>query len=253
MDLAGDAPGGVAGGWSVWWIAETGSTNADLLGLSADDAPDRTVLVTDHQTDGRGRLARTWQAPPGTNLLVSIMFRRLPQHPIDLTRAVGIAAADAVRMLTGLNARLKWPNDVLVDGRKLAGVLAQSNGDEAIVVGIGLNVGWAPEGAARAVGTTPHAVLVALLAELDTLLAGHTRTVDHRAADPSAADQSLMTRYRQLLDTLGRVVQVELPAGEVRGRAIDVEREGAVVIVDECAISHRIEVGDVVHLRATEA
>jgi BirA family biotin operon repressor/biotin-[acetyl-CoA-carboxylase] ligase len=224
-------------------LAAPSSTNSDLLGLSANDAADRTVLVTDHQTAGRGRLARTWDAPPGTNLLMSILFRAVPAQPIDLTRAVGVAAADAVRMLTGLDARLKWPNDVLVDGRKLAGVLAQSNGDDAIVVGIGLNVGWAPDGAARADGTTPHAVLSVLLSTLDTMLASLAEHDD---------DSLLLIRYRQLLDTRGRVVRVEMPGGEIRGRAIDVERDGALVVLDECAITHRIEVGDVVHLRADE-
>jgi BirA family biotin operon repressor/biotin-[acetyl-CoA-carboxylase] ligase len=219
-----------AGRWSVWFVAETGSTNADLL--ARPESPDRTVLVAGHQTAGRGRLDRTWQAPPGANLLASILFRDVPDEPGDLTRAVGIAAVDAVLAVAGVEARLKWPNDVLLDGRKLAGILAQRAPSGEVVVGIGLNVGWAPDGAALlGPGVEPVAVLTELLRALQAL-----------GAD--APD-----RYRALLDTLGRRVRVELAAGEIVGRAVDVARDGGLRVIDECAITHHIEAGDVVHLR----
>jgi BirA family biotin operon repressor/biotin-[acetyl-CoA-carboxylase] ligase len=219
-----------AGGWSVWYVAETGSTNADLLDLP--DAPDRTVLAAGHQSAGRGRLDRRWDAPPDANLLVSIRLRNVPEPPSDVTRRVGVAAAEAVRAVTGVDARLKWPNDVLLKGRKLAGILAQRVPGGPIVVGLGLNVTWAPEGAARlGPGIRPVEVLTELLRRLDTL--------------PPAIDD----RYRALLDTLGRRVRVELPGDELVGTAVDVEHDGRLVVVDACAITHRIDAGDVVHLR----
>jgi BirA family biotin operon repressor/biotin-[acetyl-CoA-carboxylase] ligase len=217
------------GGWSVWYAAETGSTNADLLARA--DAPDRTVLVAGHQTAGRGRLDRTWDAPPGANLLTSILFTDVPEQPGDLTRAVGIGAVEAVAAVTGLAARLKWPNDVLLDGRKLAGILAQRSPSGPVVVGIGLNVGWAPEGAARlGDGVEPLAILTELLRAFD-------------------APGDRHERYRQLLDTLGRQVRVELPSGDLVGRAVDVDRDGTLVVIDDCAITHHVDAGDVVHLR----
>jgi BirA family biotin operon repressor/biotin-[acetyl-CoA-carboxylase] ligase len=219
-----------AGRWSVWYIAETGSTNADLLARS--DSPDRTVLVAGHQTAGRGRLDRSWEAPPGVNLLTSILFRDVPDRPSDLTRAVGIAAVDAVAAVAGVEARLKWPNDVLLDDRKLAGILAQRSPSGEVVVGIGINVGWAPDGAARlGPDVDPLAVLTELLRALGAL------------------GEDVHDRYRALLDTLGRRVRVELPAGEIIGRAVDVARDGSLFVIDECAITHHIEAGDVVHLR----
>lgn len=219
-----------AGGWSIWHVEETGSTNADLLDLT--DAPDRTVLVAGHQTAGRGRLDRRWDAPPGSNLLVSLLLRDVPDPPGQATRRVGVALAEAVRSLSGVDARLKWPNDVLVDGRKLAGILAQGSPTGRIVIGVGVNVAWAPEGAAR------------LGAEVRTLdvLTGLLRAFD---ALPPVIDD----HYRALLDTLGRRVRVELPAGEVIGTAVDVEHDGRLVVVDACAITHRVDAGDVVHLR----
>jgi BirA family biotin operon repressor/biotin-[acetyl-CoA-carboxylase] ligase len=219
-----------AGGWSIWYVDETGSTNADLLDLP--DAPDRTVLVAGHQTAGRGRLDRRWEAPPGSNLLVSLLLRDLPDPPGEATRRVGVALAEGVRSLTGADARLKWPNDVLVDGRKLAGILAQGSAAGPIVVGVGVNVAWSPEGAARlGAEVSTLDVLTALLRAFDAL--------------PPAIDD----RYRALLDTLGRRVRVELPVGELIGTAVDVELDGRLVVVDSCAITHRVDAGDVVHLR----
>src|SRR3954470_21079179 len=155
------------GRWSVWFVAETGSTNADLLAIP--DAPDRTVLVAGHQTAGRGRLDRTWDAPPSANLLTSILFTDVPDEPAALTRAVGIAAVDAVAAATGLAAKLKWPNDLVLDDRKLAGILAQRSPSGPVVVGIGLNVGWAPAGAARlGEGVEPLLILTELLRAFDT-------------------------------------------------------------------------------------
>jgi len=217
------------GGWSVWHVAETGSTNADLLARA--DSPDRTVLVAGHQTAGRGRLDRIWDAPPGANLLTSILFTDVPEQPGDLTRAVGIAAIDAVAAVTGLAARLKWPNDVLLDGRKLAGILAQRAPSGPVVAGIGLNVGWAPQGAARlGDGVEPLAILTELLRAFD-------------------APGDRHERYRELLDTLNRQVRVELPSGDLVGRAVDIDRDGTLVVIDECAITHHVDAGDVVHVR----
>jgi BirA family biotin operon repressor/biotin-[acetyl-CoA-carboxylase] ligase len=219
-----------AGGWTVWSVPETGSTNADLLARA--DAPDRTVLVAAHQTAGRGRLDRTWSAPPSANLLTSILFAEVPEQPGDLTRAVGIAAVDAVAAVTGLAARLKWPNDVLLDGRKLAGILAQRAPSGPVVVGIGLNVGWAPEGAAQLGGDTdPLTILTELLRAFDARIDRHQR-------------------YRELLDTLNRQVRVVLPSGDLVGRAVDVDRDGRLVVIDECAITHHVDAGDVVHVRS---
>jgi BirA family transcriptional regulator, biotin operon repressor / biotin---[acetyl-CoA-carboxylase] ligase len=244
MDATGatprqDSPHDWTGEWPAGWHVEvvdtTGSTNADLLFAAAHGAPDRTVRAARHQTAGRGRLDRRWEAPPGANLLVSLLFTHVPEVPHELTHRVALAAAVAVERVTGLRPVLKWPNDLLLDGAKLAGVLAQAaavDGHPVVVVGIGINVGWAPPGAAR-LGDDVHplAVLAALL----------------RAYDELPAD--LHDEYRARLGTLGRQVRVELPDGVVEGRAVDIESDGCLVVLDECGISHRFQVGDVVHLR----
>jgi BirA family biotin operon repressor/biotin-[acetyl-CoA-carboxylase] ligase len=223
-------------GWSVTVVEETGSTNADLAQLAEAGAPDRTVLAARYQTAGRGRLDRSWVAPPGVNLLVSLLFRDLPQHRHELTQRVGLAACAAVHDCTGGLAMLKWPNDVLLDGAKLAGVLAQAgrdrNGADFVVVGIGLNVGWAPDGAAKTGdSTTPDQLLASMLDHYDRLPA------------------SIAAMYRSSLATLGQRVRADLPGGSIIGRAIDVDVAGRLVILDDCALSHVVDTADVIHLR----
>ncbi len=222
-------------GWHVRVVDETGSTNADLLAAAAEGAPDRSVLAARHQTAGRGRLDRTWVAPPGANLLVSMLFTRVPHVPHVLTQKVGVAAAVACERLTGARPSLKWPNDLLLDDVKLAGVLAQStfvDGRQAVVVGIGINVGWAPPDAARlGDGVDPLQLLAAMLTAFDEL------------------PDDITAEYRARLGTLGRTVKVELADGVVEGRAMDVEPDGRLNVLDDCGITHRIDTGDVVHLR----
>ena len=226
---------GLAGGWPAGWhvrhVVETGSTNADLLEV-VDEAPDHVVLATGHQTAGRGRLDRRWDAPPGTNLLVSLLFKQVPDDPGELTRRVALAAADAAREVAGAEVELKWPNDLLLGGVKLAGILAQRSPSGPVVVGMGLNVGWAPDGAARlGDGVAVPELLAALLRGLDALPA------------------DVAPLYRRRLGTLGQRVRIELTDGELIGTATDIDDSGRLLVLDECAITHRVDVGDVTHLR----
>ena len=228
-------------GWDVRHVAETGSTNADLIeAVLAGTARNRTVLAADHQVAGRGRLDRRWEAPAGANLLVSVVVAPIPAVPAEVTHRVALAAVAATRRFVGPDRAamigLKWPNDILLGGRKLAGILAQRvPGRDAVVVGMGLNVAWAPDGAAALGVETvgPAQLLCALLEELDAL------PVDVAA------------RYRSELATLGRDVRVELPGGrELLGSAVDVDQAGRLVVVDSSGARHALDVGDVVHVRA---
>ena len=221
-------------GWTVRRLAVTGSTNADLLAaVEAGDAGDRTVLVADHQVAGRGRLDRRWDAPAGTNLLVSLLFLDVPHPPAALTQRVGIAAVDAARAVApGADVELKWPNDLLLDGRKLAGILAQRSATTgAVVVGLGCNIGWAPEGAAR----LGDGIGIARVLR-ETLLA-------FDALGPDVA-----ARYRLDLATIGTDVHVELPDGStLDGRATGVDDDGRLIVAGDDGVVHRLDVGDVVH------
>ena len=229
----------VRGRFRVRVVESTGSTNSDLAELAQSGEPGDRVLIARHQTAGRGRLDRRWEAPAGSNLLMSIWLDP-PPRPMHLaTQLVGLAVCRVARR-HGADAALKWPNDVVVGDAKLAGVLAQTAAN-GIVVGVGVNVRWAPEGAVRlGDGLDPVAVGAEVLGELEDLL----------SADVATAQGE----YRSSLSTLGRRVRVELP-GDVglEGRATDVEPDGRLVVLDSCGISHRVDTGDVVHLRTLGA
>ena len=218
------------------------------MAAGARGAPDRSVLRADFQSAGRGRLDRTWEAPRGANLLVSLLFRTIPTHLHVLTQAVALSGVIAARELCGVQAQLKWPNDILVGQDKLSGILAQAAPvDDTgrvpfVVVGIGCNLSWAPPGAVslascgwtRAV--TPDEFLAAMLPEIDRLL--------------MLDDDAMHEEYLSNLATIGTQVRAEMPNGElIIGRALTVEPDGRLVILDDCAISHRIDTADVVHLR----
>ena len=166
--------------------------------------------------------------------MVSLLFREVPVHAHELTQRVALAASAACHEIAGVTPTLKWPNDLLLDGRKLAGVLAQAGGKgpEYVVVGIGLNVGWAPDDAAMlGAECDPVAVLHAMLSAFARL-----------PADISDV-------YRAALGTIGQSVRVELADSAVVGRALDVLPDGRLVVLDECGITHRLDSGDIVHLR----
>lgn len=188
--------------------------------LVARDLPIGSVVVADHQTEGRGRLDRRWDAPPGGALLASFV---LVTNPL-LSLAVGVAAAEAC----GPDVRLKWPNDLMLRNRKLGGILVEVTGGKAIA-GVGINLAWAPPGAGR-LGREREELLEALRARL--------------AIWASAPGERILERWRQLSTTLGRRVRVELSGRAFDGIAQDIARDGS-LIVDGVSVS----AGDVIHLR----
>ncbi len=247
------------GRWLVAAVTETTSTNAVMLAAAeAGAVGHRTVLRADHQTAGRGRLDRRWDAPTGTNVLASIFLADDGDASTLPTQRVGLAVAAAARganralsessdggtaTVPNLTVAMKWPNDVVVGNAKLAGVLAQrSSAAHGVVVGFGVNLRWAPEGAVAlddiadgAVGIAPAAFLRTVLDQFDALPA-------------SAA--ALAARYRAELATLGQVVRVELPDGSaVRGTAVDLDDDGRLIVQRESGEMLTFDVGDVVHLR----
>ena len=236
--------------WRVSTVAETGSTNADLLLAGEQGAADGTVLRAEHQTAGRGRLDRTWEAPPGANLLVSILLAPAGERPHDVVRAVALAAVRACRETCAVEVSLKWPNDLCVGTDKIAGILAQrgrraDGSGDFVVVGIGVNVGWAPPGAASLSSAgwerpvTPAELCDALLAELDAALAlGH---------DDLHAD------YVAHLATLGQRVRIETADAALVGTAEAVDAEGRIVVRGDDGNVSSFDTADVVHLRPHEA
>jgi BirA family biotin operon repressor/biotin-[acetyl-CoA-carboxylase] ligase len=243
----------VASSFAIHRFKEISSTNDWLLSAARGGAADRTVVVADFQRQGRGRLDRGWEAPAGTSLLASILFRTplAPNERYLTTVAVGLSALEACQSIASLRAGLKWPNDVVASGRKLGGLLAESDGHDgagAIVVGIGLNLTW--PGPPAAGGTSVHELTglrVERDAMLNALLVGLGAHAD--ALGTPAGRSSLLESYRLRLTTLGEVVRVTLSDGEFVGTAQGINDDGHLLVHTSDGVK-AVAAGDVVHLRA---
>jgi BirA family transcriptional regulator, biotin operon repressor / biotin---[acetyl-CoA-carboxylase] ligase len=234
---------------------ELPSTNTALVDEARRGAPEGLVLVADHQTAGRGRLGRTWSAEPGTALLVSVLLR--PPLPVDelplVLMAAGLAACDGVEAAAGFRPQLKWPNDLVVGDRKLAGLLSEAAGagEPAVILGLGVNVGAAAypkELAADAVSCEEVASRPVDRAEL---LVGFLTALESRYSTVlTGKHDATLTAYRTDSATLGRRVRVELTSGPaLEGEATRLADDGQLVVTDDAGTEHSINVGDVKHLR----
>jgi BirA family biotin operon repressor/biotin-[acetyl-CoA-carboxylase] ligase len=257
---------GLAGRYSkIDVVASAGSTNADLRKALDDGAEDRTVLIAEEQTAGVGRRARTWSSPKGAGLYLSVALR--PQGvSFAAMGSLSVVAGLAVRAAAaqfGVDAVLKWPNDVLAgpDRAKCAGILAEAVGgeDASVVLGIGLNVlplgedvpagpgglpatSLAEQGAPADIDRTD--VAIALLSGLDDL------ERRWRLAGGDLAEAGLLGDYRAHCATLGQDVEVQLPDGaSLTGRAADIDASGQLQIDVPDGRRLTVFAGDVVHVR----
>ena len=244
-------------------VDEVGSTNAELAAAARSGARDRTVLIAEHQSAGRGRRDRSWQAPARSGLALSVLLRPAGVGPMAVPPArwgwlpllAGVALCEVVADLGQVDAALKWPNDLLLGPQraKAAGILAEVVGS-AVVLGIGLNVSvraeelpvpqatsLAIEGAAC---TDREALVSALLRRLDE----EVRRWSSHGGDAGAS--GLREAYRARCSTLGQQVRVELSGrGALLGAAVDIDGEGRLVLHAGGA-RQAVSAGDVTHLRA---
>lgn len=231
-------------------LESIGSTNDYVATLARAGEREGLVVVAEHQFLGRGRLDRTWASPPRAGLTFSVLLR--PAVPVSvrpwLPMLLAAVASESLSDRCDLDVSLKWPNDLLVDGRKLGGVLAESTGD-AVVVGFGINVSTRrdelPRDDATSLvletgGTVDRApVLLALLRAMAPVYVSWTGDADE------AAD-----RYRARCDTVGRQVRVTLPGDRfLDGEATGVDTAGRLVVTSADGTTTAVSAGDVVHVR----
>ena len=244
---------------SVEHVETTGSSNADLM-ARARGAADGTVRITDHQTAGRGRLGRRWDAPPGANLLVSVLVRPdwpPENHPL-VTPALAVATVDALAGM-GVPAAVKWPNDLVVEGGpapgKMAGILAEYSGGPpaAVIIGLGLNLAWPTAGDDAPPGATSLRACGHTVDRWD-LLAVVLTGFDAQLVDLAAAGGPDRLREAHLgwSATIGRWVRAETATGTVEGAAVDISADGSLLIRPADPASNLVPVaaGDVTHLKS---
>ena len=187
---------------------------------AARDLPLGWAVLADQQSAGVGRLGRAWESPPGTGLLASFV---LPRHPLA-SLAAGVAAAS----VCGEEVRLKWPNDLLLGGGKAGGILIVARPDAAIV-GVGLNLTWAPPGGAM-LGLSREPLLVSLWSALEVWL--------------RAPAEKVISAWEERSETIGRWVRVEGGDSSFEGRAEGLSADGSLIVE-----GRKVSVGDVIHLR----
>jgi BirA family transcriptional regulator, biotin operon repressor / biotin---[acetyl-CoA-carboxylase] ligase len=231
-------------------VKETGSTNADLVArAAAGEDIDGVVLIAEHQTAGRGRSGRTWSGVPRAQLTLSVGVAAAGVPPSVwgwLPLAAGLAVVDTVQDV-GVEAALKWPNDVLAGEGKLAGILSEVAG-QTIVVGIGLNVTLRAEEVGEPLVTSLSDLGVAD-PDRTGLAVALLRRLGERVSDWRAGDERLRAEYRNRCTTIGSSVRAVLPGGgEVVGTAAAVDEQGRLRIQTQDDVV-AVSAGDVVHLR----
>jgi BirA family biotin operon repressor/biotin-[acetyl-CoA-carboxylase] ligase len=244
----------LAGRWLVEAVAETGSTNTDLLAAAEAGAAAGTVLIAQLQTGGRGRLERSWVSPAGAGLTFSVLLR--PAPPLTTWGWLPLLTGLALVRSLGSDARLKWPNDVLLGprGGKLAGILVQAGGGGAVVVGVGLNVSTSaaelPVETATSLLLEGHSqldraeLLVDFLSRFDGLYTGW----QSHGGDAEAS--GLAGGYRACCATLGRQVSVELGTHTLFGTGVEIDAQGRLVVQPAGGGALvPVAAGDVTHLR----
>jgi BirA family biotin operon repressor/biotin-[acetyl-CoA-carboxylase] ligase len=230
--------------------ASTTSTNDIAMRLCQEGAPHGLLVVADYQTQGRGRRGNLWHSPrEGENLLFSLIMRL--QHESDLpsnfTLAIGLALRDAVQPLLDQTVRIKWPNDILVDSKKLAGILVecelQQNKLPAFVIGIGLNVSMRALPAPIEPVATSLSLLQARSVDKETILADILQSIDKRVRHwQSHGFESMASELRQCDALLGRQITVD----GVRGRSLGIDDSGALILrADDETVPRRLLNGTV--------
>ncbi|SFS40854.1 biotin--[acetyl-CoA-carboxylase] ligase [Saccharopolyspora flava] len=246
-------------------VAVTGSTNSDLSEAAARSAADRTVLIAEEQSAGRGRLQRQWLSPRGSGLFVSVLLRPgVPPSAVAwMPLIAGVALAETVERTSGVPAGLKWPNDLLLgsgeEWLKGAGILSEAVAGPdgiAIVLGMGVNLAQRRDQLPTGAGGLPATSLAAEGAEVDRAefaiaLLDALAEVEGRWRDAGGdvVATGLLTRYRRLCRTLGQRVRVELGEEDLIGEAVDVDDSGRLVVRADTGRTTAVSAGDVVHVR----
>ena len=233
----------------------TGSTNIDAFALAREGEPEGTCVLADAQTSGRGRLGRRWLAPPGSSILTSVILRpQIPpaQAPM-MTLAAGVAAHRAIRRVTGLRSRIKWPNDIIVNDRKAAGILtemhAESDRIHFVIIGIGVNVNLdmkdMPEEILKIATSlkietertvSRNHLLIALYEEME---GAYRRFLRHGPA-------IIVEQWEDAAKIRGRKVSATTAAGKkMAGIAMGIDDDGALLLRTKGGLTHRITAGDV--------
>lgn len=233
---------------------ETDSTNLRAKLLAAGGAPEGTIVIAEKQTRGRGRKGRSWFSPAGGGIYISLILRPSmpPSEAPRITLVTGVAAAEALLSLAPLDFKIKWPNDILVKGKKIAGILTEisteMDGIDHIVVGIGINVNMPAESLDAEIRERATSLLIetgAPFSRVKLIQAFLKQFEVCYEILQSRGFEPVRNRWKELSDSLGRQVTVDMIGKTCAGEFIDIDAEGVLILKDEQGELHRIVSGDI--------
>jgi BirA family biotin operon repressor/biotin-[acetyl-CoA-carboxylase] ligase len=234
----------------IHYFPEIGSTMDAARELARNGAREGTIVIAEAQAHGRGRLSREWLSPKGGVYFTLILRPRIsPAYAPRINLMASVAVATTIKKLFGLNAELKWPNDVLIKGRKVCGILAEMDAEMDVVnfvnVGIGINANTSvPQFVKTA--TSLKDVLGREISRKE-FLSVLLREIERRQALLMEAD--LLDEWKKLSGTLNKYVRILSPGEVIVGRAIDIDTTGALIIRNRSGSLKKALAGDCIHLR----
>ncbi len=242
-------------GREIIYLAETVSTNREAWDRALQGAGEGLVVLADSQSQGRGRMGRSWSSPPGKNLYFSIVLRPAlsPQQTPQITLLAGISCAQALIRVAGMDARIKWPNDIFIRGKKTCGILAEMEGGPSrahfVVLGIGVNVNWAAEDMPSELRETATSLLAETGREFDRAAIAATILDELERGYALFLREGFSPRMREEWNRLSWVngKRGTLSFGEQRisGQILGLDTDGALLLIDPEGKTRRFLAGDV--------
>jgi BirA family biotin operon repressor/biotin-[acetyl-CoA-carboxylase] ligase len=239
---------------NFFFYESTDSTNIRARVLAENKAPEGTVVIAESQTHGKGRKGRSWVSSYGDTILASLILRpKIPPDKVSkITLLTAVAAAEAIIECTGLNINIKWPNDILFRGKKIAGILTEMSMEmdavDYVVVGMGLNVNTTKASMPEAVAeiATSLAIEKGTPVPRAEIFSAFLMRFEHNYKDVGANGFcAVIERWKQLSDFIGKKVSVDIIGKTVEGVVDDINQEGILMIRDKTGIVHEIISGDV--------
>ena len=240
-------------GHELHYFEETGSTNDDAFRLGLSGAPEGTVVIAESQSSGKGRLKRVWHSPPGVNLYTSVILRpsfktmRAPQISI----AAGVAVAETLNPYCGGRAELKWPNDVLIGGKKICGILAQmktvESGIDFVVVGIGININIHRNQFSNEINEIATSLAIESGGEIprsDVIIRLYENLTKWYKKLQICGFEPVRQAWLDLTPMIGKTVQVRFSEEVVSGTACGLDEDGSLILQTDLNSTLRVSAGD---------
>ncbi len=257
--LSNEIPDGldtqIFGKQEIVCLKETDSTNLQAKELASKGAPEGTLVIAEKQTSGRGRKGRTWFSPQGHGIYASLILRPAlsPAEAPGITLITAVAAAEALISLTRLPIRIKWPNDLLVNGKKLAGILTEISTEmdavDYIIVGFGLNVNTPRDDFPKEIRNIATSVLIesgTVFSRINIIQSFLKHYETYYDIFKKGGFAEVRNKWKELTDIIGRKVMVEKVGKTYSGKVVDVDNDGVLILKDETGRSHRIFSGDLI-------